>query len=400
MGTGRQTLLKEILEQPDLWRDKLGLMNQCSRHFHVPDNDHTHYFLGIAEGSSLNALKIVAPFLMAWTGKAMVPMDPNDWLAYQNVQLDTAHRLSEEHAFFSLVVSQSGETSSLVKTVETFCDWQKDHALLVSNRSESTLSKLLPHHLPVDAGEEKSIAATKTLTNTVLSLMLWGICIGQSWNILSESHVDQLVQQLHQATETVSSYLSDPKTLQAMQAFVQTIHQDNRMILMTAGPMRYVLDEGGLKITETCRFHTVCYNSESFKHGPKVLVSEAAEQAPQVVYWVPQSPVFSEQLFRDIEAHTDMDALQKGTQKPYPTRFILSQNTSPIPGHLIEALKVRGPHQLKLPEVHSPLEEIFLGLACFQLMSYCLAAITGEPVNQPSLQKHVTHPENKETPEA
>lgn len=69
-----------------------------------------------------------------------------------------------------IVLSQSGETSD---SLEVLREWKKHHkkTILITNRPESTGTKLAKQTFLMNAGEEIAVAATKSFTSTVMMLL-------------------------------------------------------------------------------------------------------------------------------------------------------------------------------------------------------------------------------------
>ncbi|MDX2085791.1 MAG: SIS domain-containing protein [Candidatus Melainabacteria bacterium] len=405
MRTARITLKNEICEQPALWRARLGSVADWLQPDLLPATPRRHW-LALAEGSSRHALCLLAPWFKQWLGQPLLVMDPDEWLTAFSLaqEANAPDGGSATPAFIGpedglLVVSQSGETASVLRALEACSASAMPWSVAVVNKEHSTLARRLGRVLPVSAGEEKSIAATKSMTVTFVTLLRWALALAVQQQCLPEAVLSRITLELTQVSDQVSRYLQDERAaFGQMQQFVRTLpicdpHADSRLVLMSAGPLRLILEEAGLKITETCRVQTTAYNTESFKHGPKVLVSDVSnlEIPPMVLYAVPAQARFAEQVYEDIDNHAQaaQAAESQEASAPFPARLLRFENSLAPPDRLTRQFGFTNAQQFIMPPVNHALSEVLVGLVTFQILSYSLAALTGEPVNQPSLQKAV-----------
>jgi glucosamine--fructose-6-phosphate aminotransferase (isomerizing) len=156
-----------------------------------------------------------------------------------------------------LAISQSGKSPDLLASVEAA---KRGGALVVAlcNMTESPLAALADHLVPLCAGVEMSVAATKSY-------------------IVSLSAVIHLV----------ASWTGDQQLLSALQRSPDQLEQAWRLDWSSAIPAlqraasMYVVARGfglgiaqevALKLKETCGLHAEAFSAAEVKHGPMALV--------------------------------------------------------------------------------------------------------------------------------
>jgi glucosamine 6-phosphate synthetase-like amidotransferase/phosphosugar isomerase protein len=357
--------------------------------------DRVPVILGLAEGSSKHALEIAAPFLEQWTGKPLWIASPETLEQRRLIGSQYGRAESPLDALspgLLLVVSQSGETASVLRMLEALAPERSGPLLALTNRERSTLSELAGNHLFLDAGEEKSIAATKTMTASILQLLLWGLAVGTHLGRLTVDQSAAILQQLQQLPQRLAT-LWTPAALDRIQAFTQKLIEVNHFVLLSKGPLTLVLPEVGLKLTETSSNIVYTDNTESFKHGPKVILSGVQEHHPNTVYLVPTEPGLAEGLFKDIRSHfwlPDAGPADPPAFESDRVFFIAFDNSGPLPEALGQGLALTDDRLLRLPMAPTLLEGMLMSIVTFQLISYQLARLKGESPDNPMLEKAVT----------
>lgn len=387
-------LLEEILEQPQCLKRLLDGFPENFDGIAFP-GFFTQKLIGIGEGSSFNALKIAAPFIEEFTGLNNFTFDPESLNNKFEVATFVNHPIKRlfEKSFF-LTVSQSGQTASILKVVEKLQEilgFSDHHSPMVSftNNPQGTLGNRYGNHFTLQAGKEESIAATKSMTASIMALLLFGLRCGQKRAWLRRSDYQSLLEMLAEIPDQLEDLLQDQFLHQQIQAFTQALCDTNQFILLSKGVLASVLPELGLKLTETSSNIVWTDNTESFKHGRKVILKGVKGVRPNCLYLIPPdlSEESAQQLFHDIHSHFYTDHEQVySTEGVFFTRF---ENSPAIPPELRTALALQDSEILTLPQSHG-IASLFITIAAFQLLSYYLALAKGEDPNNPALQKAVT----------
>lgn len=388
------TLLQEICAQPACLRALLDTFPAMFEDVDFPGM-FTQKLIGIAEGSSYNAFKLAAPYIEEFTGLNTFTFDPES-LAHKfeiATQLKQPAKRLFERSYF-LTVSQSGQTGSVLAILD-----QLQHTLGFSNRyspllaftnnPQGTMATRYGNHVDLQAGEERSIAATKSMTASIMALLLFGLRLSKKRSWLSKDKRQKIRHTLQGIPEALSHLLDDQAMHQAIQAFVKPLCQSNQFILLSKGILSSVLPEAGLKLTETSSNIVWTDNTESFKHGRKVILQGVEGIFPNCVYLLPPklSPSEAESFFHDVESHFFTQNQQ--IYNAQGVSFIRFENSPSIPESLQSALSITDNKVLTLPASEG-IEAMFIALGAFQLLSHYLAVAKGQNPNHPSLQKAVT----------
>ena len=158
-----------------------------------------------------------------------------------------------------IAISQSGRSPDMLATVEAH---RKAGAYVVAlvNDEDSPLAALADELLPLKAGPEKSVAATKSYIVSLAGLA----AIVAAWSgdrALSEG-LETLPQQLDQAFALDwSSAL--PVLVPARNLFV-----------IGRGFGFAIAQEAALKLKETCALHAEAFSSAEVRHGPMAIVND------------------------------------------------------------------------------------------------------------------------------
>lgn len=153
-------------------------------------------------------------------------------------------------------VSQSGKAEDVADVLRA-ANEQEMTTLSITNNVESLVAKTSKYHLFCNAGEEKSIAATKTFTSQLYLLSL--LCA--EW---SED------EELMKALEILPSQFEDALTYIPAEAenAAKKILKYNEAVVLGRGLAYPIALEGALKILETNRMKVKGYTISDFYHGP------------------------------------------------------------------------------------------------------------------------------------
>lgn len=389
-------LLQEIQEQPRRWREILARPLAGMPMFSLSPY---RQVVGIAEGSSKHALELAAPFLEDWLGLPLWVVSPEaieEKLYIGQAFGEHPTRVFNETLF--IAVSQSGQTGSVLRVLEALSRTIAPKSLPIltlSNRADSDLARLYGSHLFLDVGEERSIAATKTMSSSWLLLLLWGLWAGRENGTLATERFELLLNHLKQLPQSIEALWEtpDPPCMEAILRFTRTLKEVNHFVLLSKGPLALVLPEVGLKLTETSSNIVYTNNTESFKHGPKVMLSGVQGQSPNSLYVVPPDSDAAEGLYKDVQAHFWRPDAPPGSPpafEPHRVFFVRFENSPPIPSDLAQGLGLTPDRILTLPPSDGLLESLLVTLVTFQLISHDLAYLKGESPDNPALEKAVT----------
>ena len=157
----------------------------------------------------------------------------------------------------SLAISQSGRSPDIVTAMTTA---GKTGALTVAlvNDEDSPLAELCDVTVPLRAGDEHSVAATKSYIASLSAILQ----LVAAW-----SADEPLAEELASASELLAdAWHSDWSPLVDCLADVQGLYVIGR------GPGLGAAQEAALKFKETCGIHAEAFSAAELRHGPMALV--------------------------------------------------------------------------------------------------------------------------------
>jgi glucosamine--fructose-6-phosphate aminotransferase (isomerizing) len=156
-----------------------------------------------------------------------------------------------------IALSQSGRTPDVITYVER-ARCSGAFTIALTNDSTSSLAQEAEVVLPIAAGPETAIAATKTYVNQLAGLVLLaGHAAGQGRRIASD---------LQAASEQLAGLI--PRLEEAIPAIALPFAYTGRMFVIGRGPEFATAREIALKLLETCRLAAEPLTATDLAHGP------------------------------------------------------------------------------------------------------------------------------------
>jgi glutamine---fructose-6-phosphate transaminase (isomerizing) len=270
-------------------------------------------------------------------------------------------------------VTQSGETADTLAALELEKQRRRDRTadyqarlLGITNRTESSLGRMVPHLIDTHAGIEIGVAATKTFVAQLMAFYLLSIDLAYQRQSLPIPQLVSLIDGLRQLPAQIE------QVLEIQERYVETLAHEfldtQDFIYIGRGINFPIALEGALKLKEISYIHAEGYPAGEMKHGPIALLDS---KVPVVAVAMPGS-VFEKVLSNAQEARA-RDAKLIGVT---PMSEQEAQET-------FDTL-------LPVPDVDELLSPI-LTVIPLQLLAYHIAALRGLDVDQPrNLAKSVT----------
>jgi len=210
-----------------------------------------------------------------------------------------------------LAISQAGRSDDIVESVALAREAGALTAALV-NDTDSPLAKACDVVLPMMAGPELSVAATKTFVASLAALLR----LAALWTDDTKIHrsLDCLPARL-----ALASDLNWTSALPALAAA-------SNLMSIGRGPTLAVAREAALKLKETCRIHAEAFSGAEFQHGPIALV----ERGYPVILFMPTDAA-AEGLKTLAMALTAKDAMvfTTGSHSGPPNAFLTLEPDHP-----------------------------------------------------------------------
>ncbi len=270
MSSKSEAFEREIGEQPDVLarllaqgRDSVERAATAIR-AHAPD-----FAVIAARGTSDNAARY-AQYLFGAHNQLTVALSAPSLL--------TAYGASPRLRRAVVIgVSQSGQSPDIVAVV---AEGRRQGAVSVAitNAPESALGRAAEYVVPVHAGPEHAVAATKTYTAQLMALAMLSTALDPDparWSALAA-----MPERVARALERNAA--------PAKGAAAFKDHE--RLVVVGRGFNLSTVFEIALKIKETCYVMADPYSSADFQHGPKALLQEGLP----VMVVAPASRVFED----------------------------------------------------------------------------------------------------------
>lgn len=356
-------MLKEIHEQPDVIRNILiGKLHTSASPIVLNEVKLTKEHLRklnriqiIACGTSLHAAMVGKYIIEAFCG-IPVDVEPSSEYIYRKT-------VTDEHTLV-IGVSQSGETADTLTAIKQ-AKAKGSHVLIITNRPDSAMAREADSLIPVSAGIEVSVAATKSYIAQLTSFYLLALYMAETKESLPEVELNEIKSEMLILPQKIEQILAHKENIQAC----ARKYASTRDFIYIARGINYPTAlEGALKLKEISYINATGYPAGELKHGPIAMLDETMP----VLSILMQGKVFEKLLSNSEEA------------KARNARMVALTNSSdPKLEDLFDFI-------IKVPEVHEYLSPIVATIP-LQLIAYYIAEFLGKDVDQPrNLAKSVT----------
>ncbi|WP_395339800.1 glucosamine-6-phosphate deaminase NagB-II [Ningiella sp. W23] len=158
-----------------------------------------------------------------------------------------------------ICISQSGRSPDILKQLE-LAKTSGALCLAIVNDEDSPLANLAQLVLPLHAGKERAVAATKSYLCTLSAIIALVATWSQSQDLLKG--LSKLPQCMRQTIQGSAQLLS------------QQLSQVSHCMVLGRGFGYAISREIALKFKEVCGIHAEAYSSAEFLHGPVTLVAQ------------------------------------------------------------------------------------------------------------------------------
>ncbi len=245
-------VLKEALSIPEkIYTFNKNDLNNYKEVVKLINTKKIKYIVTIARGSS-DCVALYASYIFAkYLGLPTYSMPPSI-ITLEKSKFDFSQALI-------LVISQSGLSKDLIECEE---ETRKMGAktIIISNNDQSPLIKKANYFFNINAGEERSVAATKTF---VLSLL---IIIKLVFTSTNKININNSIQKL-------SEYLLNDSNNQWNANIVD--NKINTGFIISRGVGFAISNEMSLKFKELCQELIEPFSSAEVMHGPKSLIQDS-----------------------------------------------------------------------------------------------------------------------------
>ncbi|MGA8041739.1 MAG: SIS domain-containing protein [Terracidiphilus sp.] len=170
-----------------------------------------------------------------------------------------------------IVLSQSGETSDTLAALrEARRIGYK--TLAITNAAFSTMAREADVSMPLAAGEEKAVPATKSFTCQLAVLYLLALYEAARLKGIDAAKLAQHIEQLRALPALIEAQLIGWRS--TMEELARKHRKAASFLFLGRGVHYAIAREGALKLKEASYIHAEGYPSGELKHGPNALVSD------------------------------------------------------------------------------------------------------------------------------
>ena len=356
-------MLKEIHEQPDIVRNVLsGKLKTIDEPISLDE-----VTLDRTKLKNLNRIQIVAcgtSLHAALVGKYIiedfcgipVEVEASSEYIYRKT-------ITDENTLV-IGVSQSGETADTITAIR-LAKKKGSHILIVTNRPDSTMAREADSLVPVNAGIEVSVAATKSYMAQLISFYLLAIYMAEIKGSVSKEEILDLKHELILLPQKLDKVLTHKEDIQKV---ARKFSSFKDFIFVARGINFPTALEGALKLKEISYINATGYSAGELKHGPIAMLDDSMP----VLAILMKGKVYEKILSNAEEA------------KARNARMIALTNSE---DHKLDELFE---DIIRVPEI-SELLSPALAIVPLQLLAYYIAEFLGKDVDQPrNLAKSVT----------
>lgn len=357
-------LEKEIFEQPDFIRTALlGRVNPSQELIKLGGLEpklgkllRTEEFIFTGCGSAFYASQVGCYAMESLAGIRSKAISAGE-LQYYNAVADDKTTL--------ICVTQSGETADVIGCINNF---KKHNSSIfgIVNVVSSTISRMVDSGIYIRSGKEASVAATKSVTNQILNMIMMAGLIGSKLDMPHSDYIE-LIDNLYSLPDKVLKILQLSSEIREI---CDVFKKTESMIIIGRDKLEPIAKEYALKIKEISYIHAEGYSGSELKHGPLALI----EESRPVIALVENNNLGTKMMgnIREVSSRGGkvIGIFEEGTPEEYLT--------------LVD-------HKIIIPANKSKVLNTITFLVVGQLFSLHLADLRGCPIDRPrNLCKSVT----------
>ncbi len=262
-------------------------------------------------------------------------------------------------------ISQSGETADTITAIKQV-KAKGSHIAIITNRADSTMARLADSLLPVNAGIEVSVAATKSYMAQVISLYMLAIYLSEEKDLKEyKDEIKKLKKELVELPNKIEQLLENSKNIKEI---AKKYSSYKNFIFIARGINYPSALEGALKLKEISYINATGYGAGELKHGPIAMLDENMP-----VLAILNTGVVYDKVLSNCEEAKARQAKLIGV-----TNYLANKDKA-----LFDDL-------IMIPTVSDVLSPA-LNIIALQLLAYYIAEYLGKDVDQPrNLAKSVT----------
>ncbi|MET1160067.1 MAG: glutamine--fructose-6-phosphate transaminase (isomerizing) [Thermoprotei archaeon] len=254
-------MLKEIMEIPDaIIRTTYSLMEKYLRLASMILYGAKNIYI-IGNGTSLHAGYVASYYFteMAGLNVSAVSAAEFPYYALENVSTGTV----------VIAISQSGETSDVINSIKLAK--QRGAVIIgVTNVIGSRLTLESNVYLPIGAGPEIAVPATKTFVSTLVAMAMLSGYTGMYTGNMTRNEYEDLVKNIRSHAEVLRREL--PRYFEETKTLAEKLYGWKDLYVVGSGINYPIALEAALKLKEASIIHAEGVQLGELRHGPMVLI--------------------------------------------------------------------------------------------------------------------------------
>ncbi|MBI3670221.1 MAG: glutamine--fructose-6-phosphate transaminase (isomerizing) [Acidobacteria bacterium] len=369
-GGFRHFMQKEIYEQPVALRETLrgrvkpdqGRVCLCELGAMAEELSRIERVHLIACGTSLHA-GLVGKWMMESLAGVPAEVDHASEYRYRDPLVD--------RRTLGVLISQSGETADTLAAGREARE-KGARTLAITNVPASTLTRESDATLLTHAGPEVGVAATKTFSAQLVSLLLLAVEMAQRKGRLGGPEGRQLLDELARIPARLEQLLQRDDVVEAI---ARRFYRARDFLFLGRGLHYPIALEGALKLKEISYIHAEGYPAGEMKHGPNALIDGDLP----VVFLATYQPDLAASELRYQKTLSNMEEVKARDGKVIG---LLNEGDEEGRRRCDAVIEIPPTRELLLP---------LLAVVPLQLLAYHIAVLRGCDVDQPrNLAKSVT----------
>jgi glucosamine--fructose-6-phosphate aminotransferase (isomerizing) len=170
----------------------------------------------------------------------------------------------------TIFISQSGETADTLAALR-YAKSLKQHTLCLVNVPTSSMAREADIFMEIHAGVEIGVAATKSFTAQLTSLICLILDCASQRNSLSSAQIKEYIDELSILPGKISTSLA---VNDQVKIIAQEISKAKNILFIGRGTSFAIAQEGALKLKELSYIHAEALAAGELKHGTIALIDE------------------------------------------------------------------------------------------------------------------------------
>ena len=243
----------EIYQQPMVLADIIRAYKENGDKISIPEN--IRRIIVVASGSSYHCARFAVDLLERISGIETRAIYSSEFLLKSVIP--------HEEGTLYIFITQSGETSDTLGAVRRVKEFGHLPTLCITNKAGSSVWELCDYRICCSAGKELGIAATKSFTAQMLSLLIVALTLAKQHDQENEC-VKVYRDSLNDIPDIVAKTLNERKKIKRLAGLLANA----KNIVIAADGIAYSLEkEASLKIKETSYLNVNAAILGEFMHG-------------------------------------------------------------------------------------------------------------------------------------